>query len=221
MMLQNRTPCGLQAGSTRPVVAFTARRVPVRRSQLVVRAEAEEDFEARLASLKRAKGQTPRGEGVKSVKKTEQKASSKKDYDYTNETVFFETSPSLGDLAVNMALGITLVWIPLSLAAVGRVAFVKYRFTDKRISVISTAPWETSQLDAAYQEIVDVQAIGRGVGLWGDMVVKLRSGDKVEMRAVPRWQEMKAYVVEKTAECNKSSSKDSLGSSSSSSKGFA
>ena len=29
-------------------------------------------------------------------------------------------------------------------------------------------------------------AIGRGIGLWGDMVVTLQNGDKIEMRAIPR-----------------------------------
>lgn len=75
------------------------------------------------------------------------------DYDYSSETLYLETAPSYGDLAVNIALGITLVWLPLTMAAVGRTAFVKYRFTDKRISVITNAPWKQEQLDAAYQEV--------------------------------------------------------------------
>lgn len=40
-------------------------------------------------------------------------------------------------------------------------------------------------------------AIGRGVGAWGDMVVELKSGDKIEMRAVPRWQELRDYITER------------------------
>ncbi len=76
------------------------------------------------------------------------------DYDYSDETLYMETPPSYGDLAVNMALGITLVWLPLTIAAVGRTAFVRYRFTDKRISVITNAPWKQEQLDAAYQEVL-------------------------------------------------------------------
>ena len=42
------------------------------------------------------------------------------------------------------------------------------------------------QLDAAYTEIASVISIGRGVGLWGDMVLTLRSGDKIELRSVPK-----------------------------------
>jgi len=98
-------------------------------------------------------------------------------------------------VAVNLALGITLVWLPLSIAAVGRGAFIKYRFTDRRISCITTAPWKSEQLDAAYQEVKDVVTIGRGIGLWGDMVITLNDGSKIEMRALPRFLEMKEYIL--------------------------
>jgi nitrogen fixation protein len=42
------------------------------------------------------------------------------------------------------------------------------------------------QVDAAYQDVKEVRSVGRGVGLWGDMVVVLKNGDKVELRALPR-----------------------------------
>jgi hypothetical protein len=34
--------------------------------------------------------------------------------------------------------------------------------------------------------VKDVVTIGRGVGIWGDMLVTLRDGSKVEMRSVPK-----------------------------------
>ena len=108
-------------------------------------------------------------------------------YDFTGEHVHFESGPHKGDVAVNVALGATLLWLPLTAAAVGRGAFVKYRFTDKRISVITNAPWKKEQLDAAYQEVDDVVSVGRGLGLWGDMVVTLKNGDKIEMRSLPKY----------------------------------
>lgn len=117
--------------------------------------------------------------------------------DYTDETLYFESGPHMGDLAVNVALGTTLLWLPLSIAAVGRAAFVKYRFTDRRLSTITTAPWKTEQLDVAYEDVVDVKSIGRGVGYWGDMVVTLRNGDKVEMRALPKFRELQQYILDR------------------------
>lgn len=98
-----------------------------------------------------------------------------------------------------MALSWTLVWLPLTLAAVGRAAWVRYRFTDKRLSVITTAPWKSDQIDVAYSQVKDVVTVGRGVGLWGDMLITLTNGDKVEMRAVPRWMELKKYILDRRA----------------------
>ena len=117
--------------------------------------------------------------------------------DYDGETVHFESGPHLGDAGVNLALGATLVWLPLTIAALGRAAFVKYKFTDRRLSVMTTAPWKNEQLDADYRDVASVKTVGRGIGLWGDMVIELKSGDKVELRAVPRFLELRKYVEER------------------------
>lgn len=180
--------------------------------------DEDEDFEARLAALKKAKGETPYGSGTKKEASVSDKPAAPA-RDYTDETVYFESGPHMGDLAVNVALGTTLVWLPLSIASMGRAAFVKYRFTDRRLSAITTAPWKNEQVDAAYEEVVDVKSIGRGVGLWGDMVVTLKDGSKVEMRAVPKYKEMEKYILERRDAAKSSRSASSGASPSSSSKG--
>ena len=65
-------------------------------------------------------------------------------YDWSGEAVHFESPPHRGDLAVNLAFGATILWLPLSFAAIIRAASVKYRFTDKRMSVITTSPWSSA-----------------------------------------------------------------------------
>ena len=75
-----------------------------------------------------------------------EKKASKPKYDFSGEQLHFESPPHRGDLAANIALGATLLWLPLTIAAVTRAAFVKYRFTDKRISVITNAPWKSELL---------------------------------------------------------------------------
>ena len=64
----------------------------------------------------------------------------KPQYDYTDEEVYFETPPHRGDLASNLVLGATVLWLPLTIASVARAAFVKYRFTTLRLSVTTNAP---------------------------------------------------------------------------------
>jgi len=74
---------------------------------------------------------------------TPEKKAAKPKYNFSGEELHFESPPHRGDLAANIALGATLLWLPLTIAAVTRAAFVKYRFTDKRISVITNAPWKS------------------------------------------------------------------------------
>ncbi|KAG2430980.1 hypothetical protein HYH02_013513 [Chlamydomonas schloesseri] len=181
------------------------------RSSLVVRASADDEdaeLEKRLAKLRQAKGATPYGEGVKAApKKVAEEAPAPKKkkvekvvYDYSDEKLHYEGPPHRGDLAVNLALGTTLFWLPLTIAALGRGLFVQYRFTDKRISVKTTAPWKNEQLDAAYQEVKEVRSIPRGVGAWGDMVVVLRDGSKIEMRALDKFRELQEYILQRRDE---------------------
>ena len=64
-------------------------------------------------------------------------------YDFTGEKVHWEGPPHRGDMAINIALGTTLLWLPLTVASVTRGAFINFIFTDKRLSVITQAPWKS------------------------------------------------------------------------------
>ena len=55
---------------------------------------------------------------------------------------------------------------------------------------------------------MDVQAIGRGLGLWGDMVVKLKDGSKIEIRSIDKWQEIREYILARVAEASKQDVKE-------------
>lgn len=57
--------------------------------------------------------------------------------------VFVQTTASASRLAPTRPRRSSQVWLPLTIGAVGRAAFVKYRFTDKRFSVTTTAPWKS------------------------------------------------------------------------------
>ncbi|KAG2488074.1 hypothetical protein HYH03_013377 [Edaphochlamys debaryana] len=181
-----------------------------RQSALVVRASADDadaELEKRLAKLREAKGATPYGQGVKAqaaappkAEKPEpkKKASVEKVvYDFTDEKPYYEGPPHRGDLAINLALGTTLFWLPLTIASIGRHAFVKYKFTDRRVSVSTTAPWKTETSEAAYQEVTGVKSVPRGLGDWGDMVIELKDGSKLELRCVDRFRELQNYVLER------------------------
>eukprot|EP00892_Ulva_mutabilis_P011549 jgi/Ulvmu1/8767/UM048_0022.1 len=91
----------------------------------------------------------------------------------------------------------TLVWIPLTASAVGRCAFVKYRITNKRIVVKTDAPWKKEESNVGFHEVATIAGVNRGFGAWGDMVITLDGGDKLELRSVPGWKEVRDYIVER------------------------
>jgi len=125
------------------------------------------------------------------------------------ETVIYEGGPARGDLIFGLVLAITLVGIPLAVGAIVRALWLRYRITTRRIEV--NGGWlgrDRSQV--VYSQIREVRSVPRGFGAWGDMVLVLNDGSKLEMRSVPRFREIEARIEElrqsKTSKATKPSS---------------
>lgn len=114
------------------------------------------------------------------------------------EEVYYEGGPHIGDLILNIAIGLTIIGLPLTVGAIVRALWLRYRITSRRISI--TGGWMgRDRSDIIYSEIVDIKKVARGIGLWGDMVVTLRDGSRLELRAIPKYREMYDYINEKVA----------------------
>ncbi len=120
------------------------------------------------------------------------------------EEVFYEGGPHIGDLILNILLGFTIICLPLTVGAIVRAFWLRYRITNRRVSV--TGGWMgRDRTDIIYTEIVQVKKVPRGIGLWGDMVLTLRDGSRLELRALPKFREIYDYIDEKvTAKTGKS-----------------
>ncbi|MDB9313453.1 PH domain-containing protein [Spirulina sp. CS-785/01] len=115
------------------------------------------------------------------------------------ETAFYEGGPHIGDLIINILLGFTVICLPLTVGAIVRALWLRYRITDRRISI--TGGWQgRDRTDVIYSEIVKIVKVSRGIGLWGDIVVTLRDRSRLEMRAIPRHREIYDYIAEKAAD---------------------
>jgi hypothetical protein len=108
------------------------------------------------------------------------------------ETVFFDGGAHYSDLAANLLLGLTLLWLPLTLAAVSRAFLLRYRFTSRRVTVVSGLSG-ADRTDFPYSSVTSVAVVPRFVGEWGDIVITLRDGTKVDLRSVPRFREVADY----------------------------
>lgn len=112
------------------------------------------------------------------------------------EDVYYEGGPHIGDLIINVLLGFTVICLPLTVGAIIRALWLRYRITNRRISV--TGGWlGRSRTDIIYSEITKVVTVPRGIGLWGDMVVTLKDGSRLELRAVPKFREIYDYISSK------------------------
>ena len=113
-----------------------------------------------------------------------------------NENIFYEGGPAKVDLIINLLAGTTLIGLPFTFGAIVRALWVRFKITNKRISV--TGGWfGRDQSQIVYNQISEIRVVPRGFGFYGDMVLVLTDGAKLEMRSVPRFRETESYILER------------------------
>ena len=113
-----------------------------------------------------------------------------------NEDIFYEGGPASGDLIINLLAGITLIGLPFTFGALVRALWVRYKITTRRISV--TGGWlGRDKTQVVYNQIAEIRAIPRGLGSYGDMVLVLKDGARLEMRSIPNFRQTETYILEK------------------------
>lgn len=114
------------------------------------------------------------------------------------ETVFLETGPSNLELIVPTLSILTVIGIIPFVAAVSRAAWVRFKFTSRRIS-ISSGFQGKDQTEVIYRDIEMVKYVRR-MGDAADCVLTLRDGAKLELRAVPQFDKIFEYIMEKVSD---------------------
>ncbi len=125
----------------------------------------------------------------------------------TSEQIFFEGSPAKEDLILNLVAGLTLIGLPFTVGAIVRALWLRFKITNKRISV--TGGWlgkDKSQI--SYSQIKEVRSIPRGLGSYGDMVLVMKDNARLEMRSIPKFREIENFIQN---QISKASSKKSSG----------
>ena len=129
----------------------------------------------------------------------------------TSETIFFEGGPAKSDLVINIFASITLIGLPFTFGAIVRALWLRYRVTNRRVSV--TGGWfGKEQNQVVYGKIKEVRAVPRGFGSYGDMVLLINDGSKLEMRSVPKFREIETFILQQINISNaKKAKKDGSG----------
>ncbi len=113
----------------------------------------------------------------------------------TQEKIFYEGGPAKSDLIINLLAGITLVGLPFTFGAIVRALWLRYKITNKRVSI--TGGWfGKDQSQVTFSQINELRSVPRGFGSYGDMVLILKDGSKLEMRSVPNFRETEKYIMD-------------------------
>lgn len=110
------------------------------------------------------------------------------------EVVQFEGNGSKAELAIALLLGATLIYLPLTLASLGRFLWIEYKVTNQRVIVSVDSPIRKDMTQIAYSQIKEVRAVNRFFGLWGDMVLFLKDGSRLELAGIEDVMAIKLYI---------------------------
>ena len=124
----------------------------------------------------------------------------------SSEKVFYEGGPAKADLILNLVAGITLIGLPFTFGAIVRALWIRFKITSRRVSI--TGGWlGRDQSEVVYSQIKEVLAVPRGFGFYGDMVIVLKDGARLEMRSVPSFRETESFIVQQIEIRNKNISR--------------
>ena len=112
-----------------------------------------------------------------------------------NEESFYEGGPAKSDLIINIFGGLTILGLPFTFAALVRALWLRYKITDKRIT-IDGGWFGRNKTQVSLSNIVEIRSIPRGFGSYGDMVLILKDGSKVEMKSLPLFREKQKFIEE-------------------------
>ena len=129
----------------------------------------------------------------------------KKKFKLEPETVFFEGAPAASESLIPALSIVTVLGIIPFISSLARQAWVRYKFTSRRISIQSGIGGNDVS-EIIYPDVEEIKYVFR-LGGAGDMVLFLKDGAKVEMRHVPKFEEIYTYVLGK---CDEDAQKKSM-----------
>ena len=123
----------------------------------------------------------------------------------TNENSFYQGGPAKSDLIINLIAGFTILGLPFTFAAIVRALWLRYDITNKRIT-INGGWFGKNKTQVSLSNIKEIRSIPRGLGSYGDMVLILNDGSKVEMKSLPEFREKQIYIEENIVKRSRSQS---------------
>ena len=118
------------------------------------------------------------------------------------EEIFYEGGPAKSDLIINLLAGITILGLPFTFAAIVRALWLRYTLTNKRITIVG-GWFGRNKTQVSLSNIDEIRSVPRGFGSYGDMVLILNDGSKVEMKSLPSFREKQNFIEKNMAKNTK------------------
>ncbi len=109
------------------------------------------------------------------------------------EEIFYEGGPARSDLIINLLAGITILGLPFTFAAIVRALWLRYTISNKRITIVG-GWFGRSKTQVSLINIEEIRSVPRGFGSYGDMVLILNDGSKVEMKSLPMFRDKQEFI---------------------------
>jgi len=137
--------------------------------------------------------------------KVEEQVVKKEEAKLSPEFTFWEGPPSSTEVLFPFLSCFVVIGVIPFISAVNRQFRVKYKVTDRRVSV--AGGWDGNDVtEFSYQEIYEMKYGLRFFGYCGDMRINLRDGAKVEMFGLMNFEENYKFILDRVdKECVKRS----------------
>ncbi len=113
----------------------------------------------------------------------------------STETTFYEGGPARADLIINLLAAFTVVGLPFTFGAIVRALWLRFKITNRRIA-IDGGWFGKNQSQITYSQIDQIRSVPRGFGSYGDMVLVLKDGSKIEMRSFHDFRNAEKYIMD-------------------------
>ena len=101
-------------------------------------------------------------------------------------TMYLRSSKGVRQIAKNLGL-------PFTFAAIVRALWLRYTLTNKRITIVG-GWFGRNKTQVSLSNIEEIRSVPRGFGSYGDMVLILNDGSKVEMKSLPQFREKQEFI---------------------------
>lgn len=86
------------------------------------------------------------------------------------------------------------VYLPLTITSLGRRAWTSLKVTSKRLIFELDSPVAKRREEILWSDTASVETVPRCFNLWGDLVIKTKKGNLLQIVGIEKHEEIRNYI---------------------------